>query len=238
MVAPAARIALCADVWCPYNCDPGSDRPGFAVEIARAVFGPAGYAVDYQEMSWARCVEDARAGRFAGIIGAIRKDAPDFTFPSLPVGVSGDAYAVRAGDPFHFDGERSLDGRVLGVVRDYNFSGLVGAYIAAHHDDGSRVEFVSGSGALAKNLAKLMIDRVDVVLDDENVLLTAIDQMKLSGRVRLERGPNVTPVFIAFSPREPQRARLAALLDSGIAALQASGGLAQIMARYHVAHEP
>ena len=28
-------IVIAADQWCPINCVPGSDRPGFMIEIAR-----------------------------------------------------------------------------------------------------------------------------------------------------------------------------------------------------------
>jgi polar amino acid transport system substrate-binding protein len=205
-----------------------------AVEIAQAVFGPAGYHVDYQEVNWARCVEDARAGRFSGIIGAIPSDAPDFTFPALAIGISGDAYAVRKGDRFRFTGAPSLQGRVLGVIRSYSFNGPIGAYIAAHENDGSKIEFVSGDGALAKNLDKLVAGRVDVVLDDRNVMLNQIEQLGLNDRVTVVDGDNVAPVFIAFSPRAPEPVKLAHLLDDGIARLRASGRLAAILARYHM----
>jgi polar amino acid transport system substrate-binding protein len=229
-----AEITLCADVWCPYNCTPATSHPGFAIEVAQEVFASAGYEVKYQEVNWARCVEDARAGRFTGIVGAIPTDAPDFIFPALPIGISGDAYATRAGENFQFTGEKSLQGRVLGVIRSYTFNGPIGAYIAAHAGDGSRIEFVSGDGALSKNLAKLIAHRVDVVLDDRNVLVNAVGQLGLGGRVTITNGLNATPVYIAFSPGASQSKQLARILDAGILRLRASGRLAQIKADYHV----
>jgi polar amino acid transport system substrate-binding protein len=234
--ASCASVTLCADVWCPYNCVPGSTHPGFAVEIAQEVFGAAGYQVDYQLSSWARCIEDTRAGRFSGIIGAITKDAPDFIFPTQPIGISTDTYAVRKGDHFHFTGAQSLDGRVLGVVRGYSYTNEIGAYIAAHGNDGSRIEFISGDDAVAKNLAKLLAGRVDVVLDDGNVLRHAIATLGLEGQVRLDDGPDTAPVYIAFSPATPQGKVLSRLLDQGIAALRSRGRLGQILASYHVSN--
>lgn len=232
--ATCASVTLCADVWCPYNCAPGSGHPGFAVDIAREALGSVGFQVDYQTMSWARCVEDARAGRFSGIIGAIRKDAPDFTFPAQPIGISTDAFAVRKGDNFRFAGAHSLDGRVLGLVRSYAYNGEIGAYIAAHAKDSSRIEYVSGADALGKNLGKLLAGRVDVVLDDGNVLRHAIATMGLAGQVTVDDGQNPAPVYIAFSPALPHGKALARLLDQGIAKLRSRGRLAQILASYHI----
>jgi polar amino acid transport system substrate-binding protein len=234
--AAAAGITLCADVWCPYNCIPGSEHPGFAVDIAHEVFTAAGYTVEYQAEGWSRCVEDARAGRYTAIIGAIPSDAPDFIYPAEAIGISTDGYAVRKGDQFQFTGEQALDGRVLGLVRSYSFSGPIGAYIAAHANDASRVQYVSGNGALAKNLGKLLAGRIDVVLDDGNVLRNAIADMGLEDRVTLAAADHPTPVFIAFSPAAPQGRALAQILDRGIARLRASGKLAQIMASYHLSN--
>ena len=125
--APAHKdISLCADVWCPYNCGPGAAQPGFAIEIAQAAFAQSGYHVSYQATAWARCVEDARAGRFTGIVAAIPADAPDFTFPREPIGISYSGYAVRKGDPFRYTGVNAFEGRVLGTVRNYAFSGETG----------------------------------------------------------------------------------------------------------------
>ncbi len=232
--AVAADITLCADVWCPYNCTVGARNPGLAVEIAQQIFGDAGYGVKYQPVNWARCVEDSRAGRFAGIIGAIPIDAPDFIFPATPIAFSGDGYAVKKGDHFRFKDATSLDGRVLGVIRNYNYMGIIGAYINAHRNDPNRIEFVSGDDALAKNLAKLLAGRIDVVLDDKNVLANAMADLGLQDRVTLTAGPNTTPIFIAFSPTAPHGRDLAAILDAGMARLRASGRLTGILAKYHI----
>jgi polar amino acid transport system substrate-binding protein len=232
--APPTEISLCADVWCPYNCGPGTAQPGFAVEIAQNVFSKAGYHVTYQAVSWARCVEDARAGRFTGIIGAVLADAPDFTFPTLPIGISGAGYAVRKGDRFHYESPRDFEGRVLATVSSYNFGGEAGAYVAAHADDPKRVEFVAGDDALQKNLAKLLAGRVDLVLDDEKVLRSTVAALGLDGQITVVHGDGASPLFIAFSPAAPHSAELARILDRGIGKLRAGGGIAHVMARYHL----
>jgi polar amino acid transport system substrate-binding protein len=233
--AHAVTISLCADVWCPYNCQPASDRPGFAVEIVREVFAQAGYGVDYQTVSWARCIDDARSGRFDGIIGAIPTDALDFTYPSQSIGLSSNGFAYRRGESFHYTGPGSLEGHVLGVVRGYAFNGALGAYIEAHRLDTSRIEFVSGNGALIKNLEKLAAGRVDLVLDDSNVLRTTIGNLGLSRQLTLDDVHDGEPVFIGFSPRARHPSMLARIFDGGILRLRESGRVAAILAKYKVA---
>jgi polar amino acid transport system substrate-binding protein len=234
--SPAAHedISLCGDIWCPYNCAPGAPKPGFVLEIAQEVFAQAGYHLSYQVTSWARCVEDARAGRYTGILAAIRGDAPDFTFPQQAVGVSSSGFAVRKGDPYRYTGVRSFDGRLLGTVRGYSYNGEIGAYIVAHADDGKRVAFVSGNEALQKNLNKLIAGRVDLVLDDEIVLRSTVASLGLNSQISVVHGHSALPVFIAFSPATPDRDDLARVLDRGIKNLRATGGMAALLARYHV----
>ena len=44
----AKTVVLVADEWCPYNCAPNSDKPGYVVEIAELVFAEAGHTVIYK----------------------------------------------------------------------------------------------------------------------------------------------------------------------------------------------
>jgi polar amino acid transport system substrate-binding protein len=234
-VAAAARadtVALRADEWCPYNCAPDHDKPGYAVELAREAFAAAGHTVDYQVLGWSRSIEDARAGRYAGIIGAIPDDAPDFIFPSEPIGASMEGYAVRKGTAFRYRDAESFAGKVLGSIAGYAFGGAVGEYIEAHKDDRSRVQLVSGDDALAQNLRKLVAGRVDVVVDDANVLANAIAELDLGEQVVVADAGKPGPIYIAFSPALPKGKENAAILDRGIAALRRSGRLDLILARY------
>jgi polar amino acid transport system substrate-binding protein len=100
----AETITLVADEWCPYNCAPGDAKPGFLIEIARRIFEPAGFGVDYKIVPWARAIRDARAGRYTAIVGAIRSEAPDFVFPETAAFPSGTHAFVRAGSDWRYAG--------------------------------------------------------------------------------------------------------------------------------------
>lgn len=231
----AESVTLRADQWCPYNCAPDAERPGYVIEIARQVFAPAHMQVDYALLNWARSIEDARAGHYDGIIGALHADAPDFVFPSEPVGQTTDGFAVRKGTVFHVDGPRSFDGKVIGAISSYAYTGEVQSYIEANKDDRSKVQLTSGDDALAQNLKKLAAGRLDIVVDDANVLARTIKLAGLDDRLTIaDRGAPV-PIYIAFSPTSPRAQDYAALLTAGIVRMRASGQLADILARYDVA---
>ncbi|MTI42815.1 polar amino acid transport system substrate-binding protein [Roseibium hamelinense] len=98
----AADIVIAADPWCPFNCEPGSDRPGVMVEIAREVFEPLGHTVTYETVNWSRALVETREGKYDAVFGATRGDAEDFVFPELAQPVSGNAYFVRADDDWTY----------------------------------------------------------------------------------------------------------------------------------------
>lgn len=232
--AAAAEVTLLGDAWCPYNCDPGSDHPGYAVEVARAAFGATGRMVQYRTVTWTRSVAEVQAGHAQAVIGLTHRENSAFVFPHEPIGISALGLVTRDDSTFRYQGPRSLEGHVLGTVAGYGFNGPCGDYIRAHAADRSRVQVVSGDDALEKNLLKLQAGRIDVVVDDANVLAQRLAGMGRDAHLKLVGVTDADPVYIAFSPALPGSAMLAGALDSGIARMRASGELASILARYHL----
>ena len=229
--AAAETITLRADEWCPYNCEPGSERPGYMIEIAQEVFGEAGFDVDYQTLNWMRSIAESRAGRYAGIIGAIREEAPDFVFGE-PLGLTNNGFALRPDMSLDTTDPDPLHGLTLAVIRGYNYSDVPTAYIEAHGEDRSLVQFTAGDNALEQNLRKLIAGRVDVVVDDLNVLRRAVHELGFEDETSVIAWDDPDEVHIAFSPREPNAETYAALLADGVERLRRMGRLEEIMARY------
>ena len=227
------NIVLLADEWCPYNCDPQSDHPGTAVEIARAAFAPLA-TVEYRTMNWGRSVAEIRLGRADAVIGISLSEGSGLVFPHEPIGMSSIGLLVRLDSTFQYGGPSSLDGRVIGMVASYRFAGPCGDYLAAHMADPSRIQLVAGEGALQKNLLKLQAGRIDIVVDDANVLAHLVAGLGSNPGLRLTTVPDSAPVYIAFSPAVADARQLADGLDSAIIGLRASGRLKAILARYGV----
>lgn len=230
--AYADTITLRADNWCPYNCEPNSDQPGYMVEIAKEVFAKAGHQIDYQLLNWARALEEVRAGKFNGVVGCSKGDAGDFIFTENELGLSLNGFAVRVADSWDYQGLDSLGKRKLGVVRDYSYGDAINAYLEKHKSD-PNIETASGDNALEINLRKLSKGRIDTIVDGKAVLGYNIKRLSLDKELKLtpssEEGD---PVYIAFGPNQPNSAAYSKLLNDGIAEMRKSGRLAEILARY------
>lgn len=231
--ARADVISVTADIWCPYNCAPADNHPGYGIEILKEIFEKAGHKIAYSNMNWTRSIDRARAGEFTAIIGALYKDAPDFVFPQEPFGVQVDTLATRIDDPFEYRTVESLAGHVLGAIQGYTYDDAFNAYIEKYKDDVKRVDLVGGDDPLTTNIKKLMANRVDVVLDDYNVMSYTLKNMKVTDKVKAKPLPSKRgSLYVAFSPKNPKAKDYAALFDKGVAELRKSGKLKDILARY------
>lgn len=232
--ARAETISILADEWCPYNCAPGSDKPGYMIEVAQKVFGAAGHKVEYKTMNWSRALEVTREGKNLAVAGASPSDAPDFVYPANSLGQMMTAYFTAKDSSWKFSGLASLKGKKLGVIKDYTYSGDADKYITETKDP-ELVQVMSGDKALEKNINKLVAGRIDAIVEDANVFGLVSKELKLQDKVKQAGSEAPSAIFIAFSPANPKSKEYAKLLSDGVAQLRKSGELAQILKKYNVA---
>jgi polar amino acid transport system substrate-binding protein len=228
----AATISIVADEWCPYNCTPGDERPGYMIEIVQKVLGEAGHTIDYRNMPWSRAIEEARRGKFDAIVGAAQGDAPDFVFPGEKLGVSANVLMVKSGTAWRYSDLDSLQAVSLGTIRDYSYGDELDAYITQHEKDAKRVQVASGDTALETNFRKLDAGRIDVLVEDRNVIEYYLAGAGQAGAYVAAGDLGEDDLFIAFSPANKDAAEYARLLGEGVQKLRASGELAVILKKY------
>lgn len=234
----AETIHLVADNWCPYNCEPGSERPGFMVEIARRAFAEEGIAVQYSTQPWLRALEDTREGLYDGTIGASKAEAPDFIFPRIEQGQMRNGFWTLADSPWQFQGMHSLALVRLGAIGGYGYGPALEQYL---HDDSNRerITMVHGDEPLNIGLNMLLRERIDSLVEDETVMRQRLAREGVQKQVRLAGYVPTTQrfsnIYIAFSPANKRSAHYSQILAQKMQQMRSSGELAKILARYHVA---
>ncbi len=232
--APALRadtIELRADVWCPFNCEPDSDHPGFMVELAQEAMAFFGHEVRYSTLTWGRSLDQTRNGQVNGVIGTDQGEAPDFIFGSPMAGYQ-ETLIFRKGEARQITTHEDLDGLRVGAIVDYEYHTMIKAYIDEHERDPTRVQLIGGDSALERNLQKLVAGRIDFTIDERSVLVHAVAQLGLSDAVEILPHSETTDLFIAFSPALESSELYARQLSEGIERLKASGRYAEILSRY------
>lgn len=227
------NIVIAADPWCPHNCEAGSDREGYMVDIAREVLGEAGYTVEYVNVSWARALQMTREGQLDAVVGAFTTDAPDFVFPDLPQGRSAIALFTHHENRWIYDGLESLHNQKLLVLNGYSYTSELDRYIEEYQHDPDRIWVISGPAPLDRAIYLLDQHRTDIFAEDTYVMawwamntdedITPPRQAGLVGE---------TEAFVAFSPAREDAKELAELLAKGTRQMLTSGRAQQILDQY------
>lgn len=229
--AMSKEIILEADYWCPMNCTPESDHPGYMVEVARTVFKKHGHSVIYRIRPWPRAIKEAREGIATGIIGAAIDEAPDFIFPSNELFAAPmDAFFVKAGSSWTYEASDSLKEITLGACRNYTYGDILTTFIEKHPE---QVQRISSHTPLEINIKKLLAGRVDAIVEFPPVFWHTAHNLGLKDQLQAAGvDPESFKIHIAFSPADPNSDKYAQILSKGIDSLRASGELTSILAKY------
>lgn len=229
----AGAIQVRADAWPPYNAEPNSEKPGYAVEILKAIFPDD--TINYQIMPWQRAIADVTEGKIDCIIGASLTDAPGCIFPEEPVGVMKNTFFVKKGSSWKFDGLDSIKSVKLGAVKGYAYDeGALDEYIKS--GTAPAVQAVAGDNPLEGNIKKLLAGRIDVVVENEPVMIWSLKQMSVPQGDVISAGTLAKPsnLFIAFAPTKPESKARAEQFSAKLKELRASGELKKILDKYEV----
>ena len=233
------EISIVADEWCPYNCKPDSENPGFMIEIAKQIFEPKGIKINYQVMPWERAIEQTRKGSFNAIVGAGVGDAPDFIYPAEPIGYTSNVFYVKSDSSWKFEDIESLKTVSLGVIDGYTYETKLDEYIVANANNPLKIQAVSGETGLDQNFKKLTKGRIDVYLENMNVAQKYIADNNLWGKFKVAGQIQSDDVkqhylYIAFSPVNAESAGFAKTLSEGVVELRNSGKLKDILNKYNL----
>lgn len=228
----AETLSLRADVWCPYTCDPKSDHPGFMIEIAKEIFGPAGITIDYQNLNWARAITEARDGKISGIVGAAHADAPDFIFPKMPSGLNSNFFWATKGSSFSYKNSASLEGMKIGVINSYSYGDEIDKPVSEKNPS---YIVVSGEDALMKMIKMTQAGRLNAFVENPFVLGYLLKDNPHLQNEFVPVSKNVVldqQLFIAFSPKKKDSQRFAEMMTKGMVQLRKNGKLKKILEKY------
>jgi polar amino acid transport system substrate-binding protein len=229
----AEEIVLAADEWCPYNCAPDDDHPGFMIDIAKYAFAKAGHTVRYELLPWARAIVWVREGIYQGIVGAGRDETPDFIFPDIELGKATHTFYIKKGGSWKYEGVASLQAISLGVILDYSYGNLYEDYIRPNVKSG-RIQVIGGKNALGLNVKKLLHGRIDALVEDAAVFQHHLYATRTPNEFIDAGVAHTEEVYIAFSPNVDQSRAYAKILTDAMIELRSTGKLYDILSKYGV----
>jgi polar amino acid transport system substrate-binding protein len=230
--AAADEIALVADEWFPYNGQPDSAREGYMVDLARRIAAEHGHRVRYRLMDWEAALEAVRLGHADCVLAGTERDARGLRLTREPFGRSVNALFTRPDSAWTYAQPRDLRTLRLGAIAGYSYGKAIDDYIAQAPSE--RVTLVRGDRRAQRRLVSMLLALdIDAVVEDEEVMRAALDQLGQQGRLRVAgRSADFLDLYIACTPDQPRTARWVEQLDQGLTQLRDSGELARLLARY------
>lgn len=226
-----------ADAWCPYNCVPNSDKPGILIELLQESFKSEGTTIDYGLLSWTQAVNSVREGKFNAIIAAAAEDAvgmvhteqPQVTQTSCVYGLLSSTKKVsKATDLKSF--------KSLGIVKDYSYGDMTNKILKSPAMK-KILSPIGGEQAVETNLRRVVDKKIEAFMEDSKVVEFYLKSNNITNVKELGCTEDRMPLWIAFTATNPKSKGWVSTLAAGHAALEKSGRLSEIMARYGITNK-
>jgi len=159
-ISNAEKISAINDSWSPF-LSPDLPGQGIALQIVRAAFKEEGHEVEMKFAPWARSINSVKEGSVDILVSTWwTKERSTFLNYSDKYLVNNIKFIKRTGDSFEFDGLASLNGKTVGIIRDYGYGDKF-----KKANNFKKPE----TNKLINNLKKLTSNRLDLTLEDEIV---------------------------------------------------------------------
>ncbi|MES2215100.1 MAG: transporter substrate-binding domain-containing protein [Pseudomonadota bacterium] len=231
--ARAEKIIIAADYWCPYNCKPDTEYPGYLVELVTKAFAKYNIDVEYKLMPWRESVEAAKAGNVHAVIGASKDEADGLILPSFALAEGPTGVYVINGDRWVLDGMESLRKKELCLIVGYGQSGVVEQYIYENYPASPQL-FVVEDGLYASNdcLARLMEHRVDILIENDYVMDNMTKNLRSKNDVVKAGNLGLENLYLALSPNHNKSYYYMKILGNAMSEMKKNGEALEIAQKY------
>jgi polar amino acid transport system substrate-binding protein len=234
----ADDISIRADYWYPFNGKPNSTKPGYLIEIAEQALTEAGHTVHYQLMPWDDAIGSARKGLVDCVAGVSKKEAADFIFPDVSMGMADTGFFVRYGEysQWRYRNVDSFNGMRIGIIDGvFYINDTAFADYIEQNAQTDKVYIAKGDEPLQDLMNKLASKEIDMLLETPEVF-SAISHERgvflLFDQADRLNSPGA--VYIACSPKNKHSATYVKLISNKLVAMRKSGELDSLLKKYHL----
>ncbi len=249
--ADGRELKIVTAEFCPYVCNVRDARakPGFVIDIFKAIFEDAGYTVKLEVQPWTRALKtfNDNKGEFDGLIAATRLHPVDkaiAVFPDIEICRYTHQFYAPKDSPllgkWEYQGLESLTDIKLGCVKGWSYSSIALTEYVNDPPPGASVYAMHGEKVLYRNLRMLLRGNTDLYVENQYMVdyffhqkneIGEIDpdQIVAVDNVPVDKGAASSyPVFY----QEKNGEQYARIFSQGIKKLRKSGKLDPILAAY------
>ncbi|WP_428813184.1 transporter substrate-binding domain-containing protein [Vibrio makurazakiensis] len=220
-------ITAAQDPWPPF-VNKGKGDVGISVEIVTEALASQGHQVQFKIMPWTRALNEVKSGKVDILVATwFTDERTSFLNYSDPYLENSLKFIKRAGDNFEYSDFNSLNGKSVGIIRNYGYgSDFLGA------SNFKKPE----ANDLISNVKKLKAKRIDLTLEDELVAKATISGagMNLSDFAFTNNALSVNPIHVTSGLSNPKNAEIIEAFNKGLAEIKSNGKLESILAKYGI----
>jgi ABC-type amino acid transport/signal transduction systems, periplasmic component/domain len=216
-VTNAEKISAINDSWAPF-LSPDLPGQGIALQIVRAAFKEEGHEVEMTFAPWARSIKAVKEGSVDILVGTWwteeRSVLLNYSDKYL---VNNIKFIKRTGDSFEFNGLDSLNGKTVGIIRDYGYGDEFRRAINFKKPETSKLLY---------NLKKLTHNRLDLTLEDEIVARALIknEAPELKDKISFSTNPlSSNTLHITSGLKNPRNKKIIADFNKGLEKIKKNG---------------
>jgi polar amino acid transport system substrate-binding protein len=254
-------IIIGGDPWCPYNCFPGHEQPGYAIELLTQIFESAGYTVTYKNILWARSIKFLKSGEidvllgisYGGIIDEnIFPDAASVSYNDSYAFINPKGITTKIGDGSQANYiltsnsskwdisksfEENMNSEMVGLQQGYDY-GLVFTQFEKKHP--KKVFTVSGDKPLERLIKMAFEKRITVIPEEINVFRYKTKKLGVDEKFKIlstykNQFPQDQDLLTLFTPANMKRSKLLnTIFSRGLNEYRKNGKLNAILKRYNV----
>lgn len=206
------------DDWYPYSGTVDSKAKGMAVDIVREAFKKAGVDVVFQSMPYARCMEDAKAGKIFGCFDAARNSALEaqYLWHAKPLFIARINIYAKADSTDSGLTSKSMEGKQVAVTQDYEYGEAF--------DSNSKINRVVSKHDI-QGFRLVMSGKAQYAVAYEKVANHLFQQHKgeLAGKFKAVGSTADVGLFIAVGKTYPNAAKLVASFNEGFEGITKDG---------------
>ncbi|UOF02786.1 substrate-binding periplasmic protein [Bdellovibrio reynosensis] len=226
------KLLLTTNYWCPYVCDPTSERPGYVIEVLRLIYSKKDIQPEFLVTSWARAMAEVKENRIAVLVAATAKSSQKLIRSRHAIGIQRMGFYTLADSNWLFRGIKSLEHKKVGIINGYSYGEALDMFI--EYKNKSLIP-ISGEKPIEQILKMVESRRLDAVVEETLVLKDTMDKLGFpSTKLRFAGWVDTTNpmLYLAFSPDNPESARYLEIFETGISELRRTGELQRILKKY------
>jgi len=227
------KLTVAAIDWCPQICS-SKDRPGYVIEIIKAVFSGEKYQLQIDYFPWSRAIRNVTLGQYDALLSPAKKEAPHLVFPLKAVGSQRMCFFVKESSNWKYEGPKSLKGVSIGIAADTSIEELNG-YIVKHPE---QFQFQPYHERFVKqNALKLLKGRMDTFIFTLNTTQYTLKNENLDGKVKNAGCTSKAPIYMAFTPNLSKKTFInggVEYFDKRMSKLAKEGTIEKILKKYKI----